>query len=219
MKPNQFSDPVRLTLDYYNQHAQEFIARTANLDMSLVYEPFLALVPSGGRILDAGCGSGRDSAEFLKRGYQVTAFDGSTEMVRFATERTGLPVLHLTFDAISWREEFDAVWAFASLLHLPKGEMSDALPRLTSALKPGGVLFVSLKAGTHEGEREGRWFTDTTPDALRSVLDGVPGLKVLTIWETADARPDRVGTRWVNALSTRSDSIHPVALDGDSEAS
>jgi len=203
MEPNQPSDPVRLTLGYYDQHAAEFVARTANLDMSHVYEPFLAFVPQGGRILDAGCGSGRDSAAFLMRGCQVTAFDGSAAMVKAATERTGLPVLHLTFDAISWRDEFDGVWAFASLLHLPSDDIADALVRLTATLKDGGVLFASLKAGTHEGEREGRWFTDTTPDKLRFILSSVPGLKVVGIWETDDARPERVGTRWVNALARR----------------
>jgi SAM-dependent methyltransferase len=203
MKPNHFSDAIRLTLDYYERHAQEFVGRTANLDMSHVYEPFLAMVPQDGHILDAGCGSGRDSAEFVRRGYRVTAFDGSPAMVKAATGRTGLAVLHRTFDAISWREEFDGVWAFASLLHLPRQTIADALVRLTTALKPGGVLFASLKAGTYEGERDGRWFTDTTPDALRALLDDIPGLRTVRIWETDDARPERAGTRWVNALARR----------------
>jgi SAM-dependent methyltransferase len=203
MKPKPPSEPVRRTLDYYDTHADEFIARTADVDMSHVYEPFLALVPQGGHILDAGCGSGRDSAEFVRRGYHVTAFDGSAQLARRAAQRTGFPVLHLTFDQVAWRQAFDGVWACGSLLHLPLPEVQDALLALANALRPGGVLFCSLKAGTCEGEREGRWFTDTSPQALRSMLSGVPGLEVVRIWQTDDARPDRVGTRWVNALARR----------------
>lgn len=197
------SDAIQRTLDYYDDHADEFIERTAGVDMSHVYEPFLELVPPGGRILDAGCGSGRDAAEFTRRGYRVTAFDGSAKLVKAATARTGLPILHLTFDAVAWRDEFDGVWASGSLLHLPKPEIPAALTRLTAALKPCGVLFASWKAGIYEGERDGRWFTDTTPEQLTSMLNEVPEVKVLTIWQTDDARPERRGTRWINALVSR----------------
>lgn len=200
MDSHRSPDPVQDTLKYYDEHAEEFIARTVDVDMSYVYEPFLALLPARGRILDAGCGSGRDVSEFARRGYQVTAFDGSAELARLATQRTGFPILHLAFDAVAWHREFDGVWACASLLHLPHHELPDALGRLVRALKPGGVLFASIKAGAHEGEREGRWFTDTSSDRMRSLLASA-GLQVERVWETDDARPDRVGTRWVNALA------------------
>jgi SAM-dependent methyltransferase len=200
MDPDPSLDPVRSTLAYYDEHAEEFIARTADVDMRHVYEPFLALLPAGAHILDAGCGSGRDASEFTRRGYQVTAFDGSARLARMAAERTGLPILHLAFEDVAWQEEFDAVWACASLLHLPHAQLPDALSRLVGALKPGGVLFASIKAGAHEGEREGRWFTDTSSDRMRSLLAN-SGLQLERVWETEDARPDRVGTRWVNALA------------------
>ena len=143
MKPRQHSDPVERTLDYYDSHAEEFIERTANLSIEHLYEPFLALVPEGGRILDAGCGSGRDAAEFARRGYEVVAFDGSAEIARLASKRTGLKVLHLTFDQIDWREEFDGVWACASLLHLPSPQLQTALDRMIGGLRRGGVLYIS----------------------------------------------------------------------------
>jgi SAM-dependent methyltransferase len=64
------------TLQYYNEHAAEFVQDTQNSDMHEKYEPFLSRVVLGGHILDLGCGSGRDSAEFIKRGYQVTVLTG-----------------------------------------------------------------------------------------------------------------------------------------------
>lgn len=198
------SDPVDGTLAYYNEHADAFIQRTAHLPMQHLYELFLALVRERGRILDAGCGSGRDAAEFARLGYDVTASDGSVELAKRASERTGLQVLPLTFEAIEWQEEFDGVWACASLLHLPSPALASAITRLGKALRPGGVLFVSLKKGAFEGTRNARWFTDTTPDALRALLTAT-GLEVVNIWEADDGRPE-VATRWVNGLGRRARS-------------
>ena len=68
------------TLQYYNEHAADFTADTQQSDMSERYVSFLSRLKDGGHILDLGCGAGRDSAQFLKRGYQVTAVDGSEEL-------------------------------------------------------------------------------------------------------------------------------------------
>ena len=189
MNSSHRSDPVGRTLTYYDRHAEAFIERTADVSMEHVYGPFLALMPPAGRILDAGCGSGRDAIAFVKRGFEVTAFDGSVELVRLASDRTGLSILHLTFDEIDWRDEFDGVWACASLLHLPSRDLHAAIQRLVHALRLGGVLYVSMKAGQSEGEREGRWFTDATPSTLTAILASTNQLDVLAVWEAEDARP------------------------------
>src|SRR5689334_13773163 len=65
-----------LTLRYYDQHAAEFCARTVDVDMSALHAGFLAHIRPGGRILDAGCGSGRDSLAFIQQGYDVVSMDG-----------------------------------------------------------------------------------------------------------------------------------------------
>jgi SAM-dependent methyltransferase len=170
--------------------------------MDHVYEPFLELVTPAGRILDAGCGSGRDSAAFARRGYEVTAFDGSAVLARLASARLGVTVLHRTFDQVDWRDAFDGVWACASLLHLPSGELEAALKRLTLALRPGGILFVSIKAGGFEGTREGRWFTDLTEAGLGGLLRSAGNLQLVRIWTTEEARPATT-VAWINALARR----------------
>ncbi|MEO5897295.1 MAG: class I SAM-dependent methyltransferase [Vicinamibacterales bacterium] len=196
------TDPVKRTLAYYNEHAEEFVERTAKVPMGHLYEPFLELIPPGGKILDAGCGSGRDAAEFARRGYQVTAFDGSAVLAQLASQRSGLQVLHQTFDDINWRDEFDGVWACASLLHLPSEEIGPALDRIGVAMRSGGVLFVSMKAGQFEGTRERRWFTDTTPTVLQELLTDTGLLEPVRVWETEETRPS-VNVAWVNALARR----------------
>lgn len=195
------SDPVADTLTYYDQHADAFIDRTAHKDMAHVYAPFLALVEDGGRILDAGCGSGRDAAAFAARGYRVTAFDGSPEMARRASERAGFPVRSMTFDAVDWQEAFDGVWASASLLHLPPEALRAAVGRLARALRIGGAFFMSMKEGDFQGKREDRWFTDTTPEGLRELLT-TSGLEVVDVWRTAELRLG-VTVDWVNGLARR----------------
>lgn len=195
------SDSVGETLDYYDQHADQFVERTASISMDHLYAPFLALVDANGRILDAGCGSGRDAAAFAARGYRVTAFDGSPEMARRASERTGLPVQTMTFDAVNWHAEFDAIWACASLLHLPSAPLNKAVEALARALRPGGTIFVSMKEGDFQGRRERRWFTDMTSSALRDLLTS-KSLEVVNLWATDDSTPD-VRTRWINALARR----------------
>ena len=109
------------TVGYYDLNAERFEADTGELDLSELYARFIKRMEPRGRVLDVGCGVGRDALAFAKRGYSVVAFDGSAEMVRLARERiAGLAeVLQMRFDEMPWREEFDGVWACASLLHVP----------------------------------------------------------------------------------------------------
>jgi SAM-dependent methyltransferase len=200
MSTSRPSDP---TLDYYAARADEFVRETLAVDMTPLYEPFLALVRPGGRVLDAGCGSGRDARAFLRRGYAVTAFDASPELARLASGVVGQPVGVLRFQDVAYEEAFDGVWACASLLHLPRAGVRDAVGRLVKALVPGGVLYVSFKRGAGEGERGGRHFTDYTADGLRTELNGCAGLAVVGVWESADVRPGREAEGWVNALARK----------------
>ncbi len=194
--------PSDVTLDYYDTHAEEYCTRTRDVGMEALYLPFLALLPAGAHILDAGSGSGRDTRAFLTKGYRVTAFDGSVELAKRASAWAEVEVLHRTFAEVAWSQTFDGVWACASLLHLPAPELADAVCRLTEALRPGGAFFMSFKQGTHQGERDGRFFTDLDDSRLRDLIAHEPRLHINRSWETADQR-GRADTRWVNALCTR----------------
>lgn len=108
------------TIDYYNKNAEVFFQDTACADMSYLYKQFLPLIPVGGRILDLGCGSGRDSRYFLEQGFQVTAIDGSAELCRLASKYIGQEVLCMVFRDLAFENCFDGVWACASLLHVPR---------------------------------------------------------------------------------------------------
>src|SRR5829696_2513263 len=148
------------TVAYYEANAERFVEDTFEVDMRPLYAPFLTLLPAGARVLDAGCGPGRDSLAFVARGHEVTAFDASEAMARLASRRTGLPVLRLSFDRVGFEVGFDGVWACASLLHVPRRDMPGVLHRLARALEPHGVLYASFRHGDGEAVRGGRLFSD-----------------------------------------------------------
>lgn len=196
------------TINYYNQNAEVFFGSTVSVDMSPLHDKFLAQIALGGNLLDAGCGSGRDAKAFLQRGYRVIAFDGSAEMVRLASEHTGLPVQLCDFSEIQERQKYDGIWACASLLHLPYADIPDALSRLWTALKPSGIFYLSFKLGVGERIQDGRHFTDVDEKQLRQWLDALPDLAAVECWHSADQRPGRT-EQWLNALVYRS----PVPRD------
>src|SRR5688500_10452441 len=108
MSPPSDDDP---TIAYYDRHAGEYARSTLGVDVRALYGPFLTLIPEGGRILDAGCGSGRDAKAFLDLGYRVLAFDASRTMAELASRTTGLEVRVLRFEDVTFDREFDGIWA------------------------------------------------------------------------------------------------------------
>lgn len=125
MSSNPYSSAVhRPTLSYYEANASCFFAETSDVDVSALYGPFLSRLPTRARILDAGCGSRRDSLHFLQKGYDVTSFDASEAMACLDARHLGRPVLRLAFDQAGFEGHFDGVWACASLLHVPRQAMA-----------------------------------------------------------------------------------------------
>lgn len=188
------------TTRYYSENAPVFFADTVAVAMDPLYARFLPHIPPGGHILDAGCGSGRDSLAFLERGYRVTAFDASPSLAAMAERHSGLPVRVLRLQDLEWSQTFDGIWACASLLHVPAAELPEVMGRLAGALRPGGVLYASFKYGRGERERQGRRFTDLDVAGLRTLLAQVPGLTEPETWISQDLRPGRVVERWLNTL-------------------
>jgi superfamily II DNA or RNA helicase/SAM-dependent methyltransferase/SOS-response transcriptional repressor LexA len=193
---------MNASIDYYNTNAADFFNDTFAVDMSSLHDRFHRLVPKGGHILDAGCGSGRDTKAFVELGYQVTAFDAAHELAALATKHTGIDVQVRTFDDINETARYDGIWACASLLHLSREQIPAALGRCWHALKPRGVFYLSFKHGAHERVQGGRHFTDASEAQLRAWCQTLPELGEVQCWITADRRPGR-SEQWLNAILVR----------------
>ena len=189
-------------MDYYNTNAYEYSALTMNSDMSQSRQRFLSYLPNRARILDAGCGSGRDAKAFMVQGYMVTALDGSVAMCQVAEKFIGQPVLHMSFGEIEFKEEFDGIWACASLLHVPKADMERILNKLRQALVPDGVIYASFKYGEGERTVDGRFFNYYDDNSLSVQFESC-GFHVIETFVTEDVRDGRNGEIWVNIIGRK----------------
>ncbi|HVO86282.1 MAG TPA: class I SAM-dependent methyltransferase [Candidatus Binatia bacterium] len=148
---SSLTDKEKLTKGFYDRNAHSW----SNQHMSRGYwakqiAEFKKLLPKG-KILEVGCGGGRDAKELIALGYSYTGSDVSSGLLKEAKQN--LPeqkfVLQSVYE-LSFPEKFDGLWASAVLLHIPKARIDEALSSIKSVLKPGAIAYISLKNG--EGE-------------------------------------------------------------------
>lgn len=183
---------------FYQDNANEYFESSSNIDMTHLYPSLLKLLTKGAKILDAGCGSGRDIKYFIKHGYKVSAFDASLPLSKLASEYSGVQVEHQTFETIQYLDEFDAVWACASLLHLNRLDLAVALRNLSKACKDNAIIYASFKTTSAE-LNDGRKFYLYSKDDINAFLNLEPSLSVLKHWYTKDSL-SRANTKWLNLL-------------------
>jgi len=189
-----------MSIEYYNLNSHSFFNDTYSVDMSSIYDKFIKNIPNGAHILDAGCGSGRDALYFSQCGYVVTAFDGAKELVKLARKNTGLDIQHLMFDELNYNNQFDAVWASASLLHINFQLLPHILFKFINSIIIDGIFYFSVKYGNKETEKNGRNFTNLNEQRLHEMLSSMDMIKVIDVWVTDDNRPERQNEKWLNVI-------------------
>lgn len=202
----KMNDKIKKTIEYYNNNAADFYLSTVNADMSYCRDKFVALLPKGAKILDAGCGSGRDSKAFIEEGFSITAFDASGELCALASNYIGQPVACMRFEEMEWQEEFDGVWACASLLHIPKKDMNKVFDLICTALKAGGIFYTSFKFGDAEEVRRERFYSDYTPTQIKELFERNNRFEILECFITGDVRENHKDERWVNVIAVKHDT-------------
>ena len=195
---NPDHDTTRQT---YDQHAEQIAERLWNVDVAELCDTFCSLLPPKARILDIGCGPGRDSAHFNSIGHWSVGMDLSIGMLLDASRRTPGYYVHGDMTALPFAPYcFDAAWMSASLLHLPRSAAPDVLAQVYAILKPGGVLFIALKKGVGEvwEEREGlRFFTFYQEEGITSLLKKAK-FDIIKQWTNSTPKQD-----WINVLARK----------------
>ena len=142
-------DIIKKTIETYNQIAKIYADYTFNRLFQYNLNEFNSIIPKDAKILDIGCGSGRDVQYFLDYNLNPIGIDISHEMINEA--KTRVPngdFKKMDMRNLKFKENtFDALWACASLLHISRKELPKVLQNLNKIIKPNGILFIALKEG------------------------------------------------------------------------
>lgn len=184
------------TSTFYDENAEVYATRKRTVPTRRL-DAFLSELSAGASILELGCGAGQDCAYMLSKGFDVTPTDGSLELAKLAEELIGRPVKVMRFEALDAEAEYGGVWAEASLLHVPRAMLPDVLKRIRRALKDGGILHASFKAGDAEGYDDfGRYYNYPSASWLKErLLEG--GWQSISITEGDGSGYDGKPTHWL----------------------
>lgn len=150
------------TVDFWNRFPREFVDEFSDRTF--------------GRVLNVGSGPGRDSALLRDRGIEVTCLDASEAMIAMTTAQGFRSVL-ADFESMPFTDgEFGGVWAYTSLLHVPKSEIGRSMKEISRVLRSGGAFALGMIEGEFDGYRsssdisEPRWFSFYTRFEIEEVL-------------------------------------------------
>ena len=166
---------------------------------------FFQSIIDGKKVVDLGCGAGRDASVFVKNGFNYTGIDASEEMIKIASERVPKGKFQkMDFSRTIFQDrEFDGFWASASFLHIPKKDISGILQEAKRIIKNGGIGFISLKEknGMDEGIIEedkyggiSRYFSFYIRDEFKKLLEQ-NGFSVIKMSEHME--DDELKTNWL----------------------
>jgi len=161
LQPQDLEQITSATLAHYDARADAFWEGTRTHDVGQNIDALLKYIEAQPpyRILDFGCGPGRDLKAFAEHGHAPVGLDGSAEFVDMARIYAGCEVWHQDFLRLALPpHRFDGIFANASLFHVPRQELPRVLKQLHATLKPRGVLFASNpRGGDEEGWQRGRY--------------------------------------------------------------
>lgn len=206
-------DHIQTTITTYDKMAKQYAATVQDFAPISEREKFMSLIHPNGKILDAGCGSGRDALFFASRGFQVTGIDLSTSLIDFAKANNQPNVQFRVMDlrAIRLDKSFDGIWACASLLHLKREEILLVLRSFEHMMMPGGTLYIQLKEGEGESvvtggttEGEERFFSFYSVPEIRKLM-GNAGFKMINqyTWDQKDQNVERPHEVWISSFAKK----------------
>jgi ubiquinone/menaquinone biosynthesis C-methylase UbiE len=188
---------LKITQETYRQIATIYAQAQRERSHLLPHiEQFVALLPPGGLVLDVGCGPGWDTAVLQTLSLTTIGLDYSHAMMQAGKAEHGLPLHFVQADMrhLPVRGSADGIWACASLLHLARGEVLPTLHEFYRVLKPGGILYLSVKVGNQEqwveapyGQPLPRFYTFWQPETLDPLLE-TAAFQIIDGWQDEGER-------------------------------
>jgi len=202
-------NPTQPTIASYDAIAETFADRWFGLRLEEPMSRFAGRLGPGARVLDVGCGPGRDAAWLAEQGFDAGGVDLSLGMLQEGRARgVDLPLIQADMRHLPFRKgSFDGLWVCASLLHIPKQQAGEVLRELSRVVYPGHIFLAVKRVEAHQNgheewveDGEGRrfFFAYYSPSEIELLMER-NGFEVLHSWENADqagrSRP------WINVLA------------------
>lgn len=145
----------------YEKYSKEYSIHTSDKLIQFQLNHFISLLPKNARILDAGCGSGRDSAYFSEEKLDVTAIDAVSALLDEAKKNVkNVKFLVMDMKEMKFKSEFDGIWCMSAFSDLEKKDADSVVKNFTNVLKNNGVLYISAREGEGEKVIEKGFFND-----------------------------------------------------------
>jgi len=160
-------------LEFYQDNYRAYHERTFYIDPSSFLSPLVKYLSPGSRILDVGCGSGRDLLWMKKRGFNVIGFEQSPGLAKFVRKNVGCEVIEGDFETYDFSSILvDAVMLVGALIHVPHQRFSRVFENITSAISDNGSVLITLKEGTGDRtDSDGRIFYLREDQKARELFD------------------------------------------------
>jgi SAM-dependent methyltransferase len=191
------------TREYYEEHAFAYASETLSANLNNELNLFSARLALGARILDVGCGAGRDLKNLHERGFGTIGLDRSFSLTQIAQTVSGEPLICADLRTLPLAtESFDAVWASASLLHLRRTQIIPALLEIRRVVRAGGWLGLTLKLGRGEHvDDRGRFVALYGPSEIDSLLRAAAWIPRMSL-RSQEARGTEI-IRWQATVASR----------------
>ena len=199
------TDVVARTIKSYEELAKDYCKTHSDINEIKNIADFFIKNLKGQKILDIGCGPGRDAKYFSEHNLKVTGIDLTSNFVKIASQN----VPNAEFIQMDMRNldflgnSFDGIWACASFLHVPKEDAKDTLLGFRKILKPAGLIYLSVKQGNKEkfvekDEYKGRvkFFAFYTQDEFKNLIESC-NFKIIKV--LIDNKKDT----WINVFATK----------------
>ena len=191
------------TIDYYNRNAEAYFNRTADVDFVDTYKRFLQYMPEGGRIMDLGCGSGRDVKWFCDHGYDADGLDASEELAIKARDQYGIHVEIGLIEEWITDDPYDGIWCCAALMHFNDAGCRRFFDNLQYNLKSGGAVYISVKTVIKTGvDNTGRYFRNFNEKDIYEMVDHTANFEIRELWYSEDLL-SRADFKWLNVIITK----------------
>jgi SAM-dependent methyltransferase len=174
--------------DYYHIHFREYHEKTFSINPDRFLSVFVKMLLPSSRILDVGCGSGRDILWLMKKGFSVTGFEKSPGLASLARKNSGCEIIENDFETYDFSTlSVKAVLMSGALVHLPPKRFNNTFKNITSAVKEEGIVYISLKEGRgSKCDTMGRTFYLWQEDDLKKIFN-TSGFSILSVSRSRSA--------------------------------